>query len=135
VETPFFAAYEDLRDLIEKKNPICEVDLLVNKNLTTTETHFPFDPEQLLNVLLPGDQVFVSCGVLNHYAIVWKVDKKNKKLYFLDPFFEFWQPHVNVCITSSHQVPYKYNRYLTEVSSDEVKKIVVAIITIRDKAH
>ena len=128
------SAFKGAQTIVKHHNPASAVYLLTNTHLKTHEKSIPFDPANLLGVLLPGDQVFVRCGVLGHIATVWKIDKVHQKLYFLDPFYEFWQPSHNVCISHFSQDFYTNGRYLTVIDAGDVQKIIVAIFTTRDRS-
>jgi hypothetical protein len=81
--------------------------------------------------LIPGDRVFVGCGPLSHVAFFFRRDETKKRLLFLDPNYEFWQPTHNSCVTSFEFVEDKHNRYLSSVPEDDVESMIEAVITLR----
>ena len=93
---------------------------------------FPSRPE-LASHVLPGDEVVVRCGSLNHAAVVWAIDKPKRSILLLDPFYEFWQPSHNRCIKVFQVRPYKYGRELVSASWPEVQDILEGVIAFRDR--
>lgn len=89
------------------------------------------DAHNILAELIPGDRVFVGCGPLSHVAFFFRRDETKKRLLFLDPNYEFWQPTHNSCVTSFEFVEDKHNRYLSSVPEDDVELMIEAVITLR----
>jgi hypothetical protein len=82
--------------------------------------------------LLPGDELVVRCGSLAHQATVWEINKSSGTILLLDPFYEFWQPTHNRCVTA-FEVRTKYGRTLASVSLSEVQAMLVGVFAFRDR--
>jgi hypothetical protein len=90
------------------------------------------DAHNILAELIPGDRVFVGCGPLSHVAFFFRRDEAKKRLLFLDPNYEFWQPAHNSCVTSFEFVEDKHKRYLSSIPEEDAESMIEAVITLRD---
>jgi hypothetical protein len=87
----------------------------------------------LMASVLPGDEIMIRCGRLAHVATVWATRAPAGRMLLLDPFFEFWQPSHNRCITEMSIVPYGSRRELLSIKRSEIEPILAAVITVRDR--
>jgi hypothetical protein len=133
---PMETVYEGFRSVYEKNNPLIKVYLLTNDKYEVKKPSTRLKPNKLVNMLLPGDQILVNCGPLNHYAIIWSNDISKHQITLLDPFYEFWQTSHNECVTSFKKDDYTYKSYkrsLIKIKSQDLQNMIVAAFTIRDR--
>jgi hypothetical protein len=134
-ETPLSA-----RDVLERNNKHFETASLgMRTYLLVPMSSGPDDRyivrmamKSLLANIVPGDGIFVRCGPLAHYAVVWKIDRARSRIFMHDDLFEFWMPSHNECISQFNFVSLKEGRYIVELSMDEVAPIIEAAETTRD---
>lgn len=88
--------------------------------------------QAFLDNIFAGDGLYVRCGALAHFGVVWRLDKAKKEIYLRDDLFEFWQPSHNECISHFALVPIGPGRYLVKLAYDEVLPMIEAIQTLRD---
>ena len=88
------------------------------------------NPAEMASYVLPGDTIFVRCGVNSHRALVWSVFPDSGGVLLLDPFPEFWE----TCHTTIERTPYRYQRELIALFWPEVEPNLVAVITQRDRS-
>lgn len=131
-DMPLREIYAGSRHLLREQSPVIDLWMLVNKRYAADDAKFQMSAEELAQNLLAGDQIVVRCGRLSHVATVWDIDRSKGTARILDPFAEYWLPEQNRCVTVRKLVPYRHGRTLTEVSLDELQKMLVAILTIRD---
>ena len=116
-----------------RTNPLADVWLLVHRRYHAGEEAVFLDTDQLLENMLPGDEIAVRCGRLSHYAIIWDVDPAKNSVWLLDPFDAFWQPSHNRAVTVFERQPHGQGRHLVRVLRSELKPMLVAVFSIRDR--
>jgi hypothetical protein len=115
-------------------DPIAELYLLLpGRTRETDPLILSLSRKQIVEALSPGDQIIVRCGPLTHQATLWSVDRSTGNVAILDPFFEFWQPEHNSCVTRFRRIDYRHERKLVRVSLRELEPMLVAVMTLRDK--
>jgi hypothetical protein len=88
-------------------------------------------PDELANNIVAGDTIHVRCGAIAHTAVVFSADRSRDELLMLDPYFQYWQPTHNSCISSFSLVHYKYGYYFTKLKLSEVQNMLDAVQTLR----
>lgn len=109
-----------------------DVYLLAPIGESTQKRIIPTDAATIVNELVPGDRVFLSCGPLAHVAVLYRRERVTKKLLFIDNLYEFWQPSHNSCVKNFALVEDKHKRYLSAVDEADVAGMLQASITVRD---
>lgn len=125
-----FAGY---RKMMRTYNPLLDVRLLTNKRYSSNEQAIQLAADHLIKNIYPGDQIFVRCGHLIHYSVVWSIDHAKQKFLLLDPFHEFWLPSHNRCVKTFKLTPYKHGRFLVQGELSDLKRMLVAVMTLRDR--
>ena len=121
------------RELLKEDFPLCDLWILIREgqkmNLPNTVS---LAADRMVAALKPGDKVVIrSPGHFrSHFVTVWEIDREKHQVTFLDPFPEFWS-HVgeNIDFESSIYL----QREFTSISIANLKKMVTAILTVRDK--
>lgn len=126
--------FHGYRKAIREKNPLADLWLLINRRYRANSDAISLTLEQLVKNILPGDQILVRSGSLVHYSTIWAVGQAKQEVLLMDPFHEFWLPTHNPGVTVFETRPYKYERSLIRVSLPELKRMLVAVMTIRDCA-
>jgi hypothetical protein len=90
------------------------------------------DLSTLLPTISAGDIVVVRCGPLAHMATVMAIDREGSRIYFYDPFFEFWQPSHNDCVSQLSLVKALPGRYLAGILFSELASMLEVVYTDRD---
>ncbi len=107
--------------------------MLVPEAGNSSQTRVIFaERSKIIAALTPGDRVFVSCGAFAHVTLLYRRDRESKKLLFIDPLYEFWNPTINSCVSKFELLPDKNRRYLSSVSEDDIAEMLQAVITVRN---
>lgn len=123
------------RRWVRLRNPLADLWLLINQRYAAGSDAIVLEGNQLMDNLLAGDEIVVRCGRLVHHSQVWAIDQTKQEVLLEDPFYEFWQPTHNRCVTVFERQPYKYERYLVRISLLELRRVLVAVMTVRDCVH
>jgi tetratricopeptide (TPR) repeat protein len=132
-DEPLIKTFEHWRNVVPK--PFAEPFLIVPQPLDVKAPTIisVSSVDDITSRLLNGDSIVVRCGLLTHEATLWSLPSNHSDyVLLLDPYYEFWQPSHNACVSHLKLIPYRYQRDLVQVRFSEMRNILQAVITIRD---
>jgi len=91
------------------------------------------DRDTIMKIVGPDDSLIVRCGPLTHVAVIYKIDKEQEKVYFMDPLYQFWERRNNSCVSSFELEEHDHNRFLAAVRFKDVTSMLEAAISIRSR--
>lgn len=92
-----------------------------------------YKPNKLWELINPSDTVLLSDKITHHFSQIFKIDKEENYIYFIDPWPDesFLLKNRNEEGINAILVDYKYGKKLIRINKDEFYKVIVGIIAHR----
>jgi TPR repeat protein len=104
-------------------------------NEINEQNAYAFTKEKLWNVLRPGDYVLISDNLTHHYTPIFKVDRENNYIYFIDmwPDQLFLLKDLNRKKIRAKNIDWKYGVKLSKISKNDFYKVLLGAVILRDR--